>query len=217
MKLVLFISLLFAGLSATAQYSLNTGVLVAGGGTGGTAAGIQSARSGAATVIVEETPWLGGMLSAAGVTATDGNNNLPSGLWQEFRKDLYAVYGGPEAVYTGWVSNTEFEPHVADSILKRMTAAEKNLRVFYGYHFTRVLQKGERVTGAVFTGKGGRTLTVYAAITIDATELGDVLADAGAAYDIGLEAASITHENAGVPQSGRIIQDLTYTAVLKDY
>jgi hypothetical protein len=217
MKPVLFIGLLLVGFTSTAQYSLHTDVLIAGGGTGGTAAGIQSARSGAATVIVEGTPWLGGMLSAAGVTATDGNNNLPSGLWQEFRKRLYDVYGGPAAVFTGWVSNTQFEPHVADSVLKRMAASEKKLKVFFDYRFTRVLKKGDMVTGAVFTGKGGQTLTVHAAITIDATELGDVLADAGAACDIGMEAASITHENAGVTVSSPIIQDLTYTAVLKDY
>jgi alkyl hydroperoxide reductase subunit AhpF len=39
-------------------------VLVVGGGAGGTASGIQAARSGARTLIVESTPWLGGMLMA---------------------------------------------------------------------------------------------------------------------------------------------------------
>lgn len=44
-------------------------VVVVGGGAGGTSAGIQSARSGASVLIVEETPWLGGMLTSAGVSA----------------------------------------------------------------------------------------------------------------------------------------------------
>ena len=42
-------------------------MLVVGGGTSGVAAGIQAARSGADAMIVEEGPWLGGMLTSAGV------------------------------------------------------------------------------------------------------------------------------------------------------
>ena len=52
-------------LSGQAQQTLTTDVLVIGGSTGGTAAGIQSARLGVETIIVESTPWLGGMISAA--------------------------------------------------------------------------------------------------------------------------------------------------------
>src|SRR5512143_2334176 len=108
---------------------LDADVLVVGGGTGGTAAAIQSARLGARTIVAEPTPWLGGMLSAAGVSATDGNHRLPSGIWREFRQRIYAHYGGPDAVATGWVSNTHFEPHVADRVFKEMAAAEGLLRV----------------------------------------------------------------------------------------
>ena len=59
-------------------------VVVVGGGAGGTSAGIQSARSGASVLIVEETPWLGGMLTSAGVSAFDGNYRLRGGLFGEF-------------------------------------------------------------------------------------------------------------------------------------
>ncbi|MBD4068681.1 FAD-dependent oxidoreductase, partial [Xanthomonas citri pv. citri] len=83
----MLITLLFycQGVYAQHHQFLKTQVLVIGGGVGGTAAGIQSARSGVQTMIVEETPWLGGMLSSAGVSATDGNHELYSGIWQEFR------------------------------------------------------------------------------------------------------------------------------------
>ena len=47
---------------ARAQAVLDTDVLVVGGGTGGTAAALQSARLGARTIVAEPTPWLGGML-----------------------------------------------------------------------------------------------------------------------------------------------------------
>ena len=112
-----------------AQKKMHTQVLIIGAGTGGTAAGIQAARLGVKTIMVEPTTWLGGMISTAGVSATDGNHKLPSGLWKEFRDKIYKVYGGAKAVETGWVSNTHFEPHVADSIFKKMAATEKNLTV----------------------------------------------------------------------------------------
>ena len=71
-------------------------VLVIGGTTSGTSAAIAAARQGAATLIVEPTPMLGGMFSAQGVPAADGNHHLPSGLWNEFREALRAHYGGPK-------------------------------------------------------------------------------------------------------------------------
>jgi NADPH-dependent 2,4-dienoyl-CoA reductase/sulfur reductase-like enzyme len=95
-------------------------VLVIGGVTAGVAAGIQSARKGVKTLVVEETPWLGGMISSASVSAFDGNHLIPSGIWRSFRNKLYSHYGGVENISTGWVSNTLFEPHIADSILNKM-------------------------------------------------------------------------------------------------
>ena len=124
--------------------------MIIGAGTGGTAAGIQAARLGVKTMIVESTTWLGGMISAAGVSATDGNHKLPSGLWKEFRDKIYKVYGGAKAVETGWVSNTHFEPHVADSIFKTMAAAEKNLTVLYEWQFEKAIVKGNKIIGAFF-------------------------------------------------------------------
>ncbi|RAJ10940.1 FAD dependent oxidoreductase [Chitinophaga skermanii] len=204
-------------LTVNAQKKISTQVLIVGGGTGGTAAGIQSARMGVQTLIVEPTPWLGGMLSSAGVSAIDGNHNLPSGLWKEFRDHIYKVYGGPEKVFTGWVSNTQFEPHVADSIWKVIAAKEAKLAIRYGYEFERATKKGNRITGAIFKNAKGETLTVTANIVMDATELGDVMKSAGVPYDKGMEAGSITGEKVGIEQSNGIIQDLTYTAVLKDF
>ncbi|TDH28532.1 FAD-dependent oxidoreductase [Segetibacter sp. 3557_3] len=205
-------------LAGYAQRTIETDVLVIGGGVGGSAAGIQSARMGVKTVLVESGPWLGGMISAAGVTATDGNHNLPSGLWAEFRNHVYNTYGGPTAVATGWVSNTQFEPHVSDSIFKLMAKNEKELTTLFNYSFTKLSTKANRITEVVFTShKNGDKLIVKSKICIDATELGDVMKAAGVSYDLGMEAGSITGENVGIVTSNNIVQDLTYVAILKDY
>lgn len=197
--------------------TLQCDVLVIGGGCGGTAAGIQSARSGAKAIICAENAWLGGMLSAAGVSATDGNHRLPSGLWKEFRAALYAHYGGPEAVATGWVSNTQFEPHVADSILKTIARQEQRLEVRHHYALKSVLKNGNSVQGASFTDPTGKTVTIQAKITIDATELGDVLAGAGAAYSLGVDARADCGEADAPEQGSPLVQDLTWAAILQDY
>jgi len=198
------------------QSSIVADVLVVGGGTGGTAAGLQAARLGVRVIIAEPGPWLGGMISAAGVSATDGNHRLSSGIWNEFRDKLYKVYGGPEKLATGWVSNTQFEPHVADSIFKRMCEAEKKLKVLFGLRFLEAIRVNNQVTGARFISKND-TVTIAAKLVIDATEMGDVLASAGAKYDLGMEAGSVTGEEVGVRETNNIVQDLTYVAILKDY
>ena len=201
-----------------AHRPIRTEVLVIGGGTGGTAAALQSARMGVKTILIEETTWLGGMLSAAGVSATDGNHNLPSGIWNEFREALYKVYGGPKNLATGWISNTHFEPRVADSIFKVMAAKEKKLEVLYKLRFVSVIKKSNRVTGANFINVNtGEPITVFAKQIIEATELGDVLASAKIPFSLGMESGAETGENVGVKESNNIIQDLTYVAILKDF
>ena len=135
LKYTIALLLLMLQLPVTAQQILRAKVLVIGGGTSGISAAIHSARMGVATIVVEEGPWLGGMISAAGVSAIDGNHRLPSGIWNEFRNALYKVYGGPGKVATGWVSNTQFEPRVADSIFKAMAKSAVNLQTLHGYKY----------------------------------------------------------------------------------
>ena len=100
--------------------SLACDVLVVGGGCSGTAAAISALRMGARVVLVEPSPWVGGMLTAAGVSAVDGNHHLPSGIWAEFRDRLRHHYGGADVLASGWISHTLFEPHVGQRILRRL-------------------------------------------------------------------------------------------------
>ncbi|WP_343701785.1 FAD-dependent oxidoreductase [Chitinophaga sp.] len=207
--------LLFGFIYTAASAQQQTDLLVIGGGASGTMAGIQAARMGVNTMIIEESAWLGGMLTSAGVSAIDGNHRLPSGLWGEFRSHLYKYYGGPDSVFTGWVSNCLFEPHVGNNILKQMAGAEKQLQVLYNTRWQAV--RKENGGWLVTVRQGKKTFGITAKLVIDATELGDVMAAAGAKYDIGMDSRSETGEEQAPEKANDIIQDLTYVVVLKDY
>lgn len=191
-------------------------VLVIGGGASGVTAGIQSARMGANTLILEETPWLGGMLTSAGVSAIDGNYNLPAGLWGEFRQNLADYYGGLDSLKTGWVSNVLFEPSVGNKILHQMVSAEKQLRVWKEAELQTLKRDGEGWTAQVLL-PDGKVKPVCAKVVIDATELGDVAKLCGVRYDIGMESKHDTGEDIAPEAGNGIVQDLTYVAILKDY
>lgn len=174
-------------------------VIVVGGGASGVCAGIQAARLGMNTLILEETPWLGGMLTSAGVSAIDGNYRLRAGIFGEFCDSLAARYGGYDALKTGWVSNILFEPKVGEEILSNMCGKEELLTVEKDSPFESVekLEEGWKVTC------GGTPRTCR--ILIDGTELGDVAKACGVGYDIGMES------------HGGIVQDMTYVATVKDF
>ena len=216
---ILFITFIFLHTSFWAQ---NYDVCIIGGSTSGTAAGIQAARLGAKTIIVEASPWLGGMLTSAGVSATDGNHDLPSGLWAEFRQKLYDYYGGEKEVQTGWVSNTQFEPHVGANIFKEMAAKETYLTVSFDSKLLSInkLENKENTAGyhwtiKIKTKKGKQT--IQARIVIDATELGDVAKAVGIPYRIGTDDPSETGEVGFASKKTDIVQDMTFTAILKTY
>ena len=167
-------------------------VIVVGGGTGGTAAAIEAARDGASVLVVEESPWLGGMLTSAGVSAIDGNHRLRGGIFGEFTDSLAARYGGYDALKSGWVSNILFNPAVGADILAHM-ADESGVEVRFETTVT-----GIRDHWRLTLSDGSH---VRARILIDGTELGDVAREAGASE----------------LQDRVTLQDMTYVATLKQY
>lgn len=207
------VSCLFMGTGASARV-VKTELLVVGGGASGTTAAIQASRMGVSTLVLEETTWLGGMLTAAGVSAIDGNHNLPSGLWAEFRQKLYDYYGGPKAVETGWVSNTLFEPSIGDRMLKEL-ARNRRLTVWYKTRWQNIVRADGK--WIVTVQRDTKKEIIEAAVIIDATELGDVAAFLKSPYSIGMDSRHDTGESFAPEQSNDIIQDLTYVAILKDF
>lgn len=150
---------------------LQADVLVVGGGTGGTAAAIQAARLGAKTILMSEFPWLGGMLTTAGVSAPDGNElaAFQTGLWGAFLRELQQRQ--PGGLDRGWVSFFTFDPRIGAQIFADWVKQLPNLYWVAGQRPREVLKAGNWITGVRF-----EDFTVRAAVTLDATELGDLLA-----------------------------------------
>jgi len=192
-----------------------TEVLIIGGGTAGTAAAISSARMGVSTLLLNEHPWLGGMLTSAGVSAVDGNTKLLAGLWGEFRDSLVNRYGSPQELKTGWVSNHLFEPAVGAAVFLNMAKKEPNLTLWMETRWESIRKhpKGWLISGY----KNNIPFQVIAKQLIDATELGDVAKFLEVPYDIGMDSRDRFNEKIAPKKENDIIQDLTYVLILKEY
>lgn len=210
----LVLVLYFLGVSCE-KTSMETDVLVIGGGSSGVAAALSSAREGAETTLLEEGPWLGGMLTAAGVSAVDGNTKLPSGIWGEFRDSLINRYGSKKALQTGWVSNHLFEPSVGNQIFQNMVKNQPLLKPYFGAKVIAI-EKKEKGWKIEFS-SSNQTFTLFAKIVIDATELGDIAARVGIPYDIGMDSRQAYGEDIAPEKENDVIQDLTYVMILKDH
>ena len=209
-NVIIILFFLFVSCNDSSEYD----VVIVGGGAGGTSAAIQSARNGAKTLLIEETNWLGGMLTSAGVSAIDGNYKLPSGFWGEFKDSLVSHYGSLEALKTGWVSNVLFEPKVGNEILKSIAHNEKNLKILYSTSTQSVSKHdGNNFNYQIKTSEG----TFFSKILIDGTELGDLLPMIDDDYDVGMDSNEMYDENIAPEIKNDIIQDLTFVMILKNY
>ncbi|GAB1350901.1 FAD-dependent oxidoreductase [Ignavibacteriales bacterium] len=206
---------------------MNTELLIIGGGASGICAGIQAARMGIKTLIIEESSMVGGMFNAAGVTAFDGNKYaVGGGIFGEFRKKIEDHYGGPDNTFTGWISLTCFEPRVGQKALDELIAsAGDNLTIWYNTKLVSIIKEANTIKGAIVEPQNSgdsevskfrsSEVPVYADITVEATEYGDVLYLAGLPFRFGRESTFESGEPSAPHDPDEIIQDLTYCAILK--
>ena len=175
-----------------------------GATAGGVATAVQAARMGKTAVIAEFGKHLGG-LTSGGLGATDiGNKAAIGGIAREFyhrvalhyassnawrwepREEYFANRGGTSAL--GELSSPEatlwtFEPHVAEDILFQMLN-EAKAAVYFEQRLASVRKEGGRITQIEM--ENGK---IYrAAMFVDATYEGDLLAKAGVGYTVGREA-----------------------------
>ncbi len=197
--------------------TIATEVLVVGGGTGGTAAAIQAARRGAQTILVSDTPWLGGMLTAAGVAAPDGNELVPfrTGLWGAYLQAL--AQRQPGGLNWSWVSLFAYDPRVGAAIFSDWVRALPNLHWRLESGPVAVVRQGDRLTRVRFP-----TCEIAARVILDGTELGDLLALADVPHRWGWEWQAEFGEPSAPPGPNALtdrypVQAPTWVALLQDY
>ncbi|MFN6570692.1 FAD-dependent oxidoreductase [Dendronalium sp. ChiSLP03b] len=192
-------------------------VLIVGGGTGGSAAAIQAARRGAKTILVSEFPWLGGMLTSAGVSAPDGNElaAFQTGLWGAFLQELrQRQLGGLD---NSWVSFFSYDPRLGAEIFADWVHNLSNLHWISGRVPLEVFQRENCVTGVRFA-----DFVAEAKIIIDGTELGDLLALGEIPYRWGWELQSEWREPSAPVAFNSLserypVQAPTWVAIIQDF
>ena len=189
-------------------------VVVWGGGTGGVAAALQSARCGVATLLLTPGAWLGGMVSAAGVCAPDGNELSPwqTGLWGAFLRELQRRE--PEGVDQNWVSCFGYRPATAEAILRDWCAKEPLLQWWSGVELLEAERQGSRVTGLNVLFKGAQH-RLDLEVLIDGSDLGDLYPLVDAPYRFGWEARETWQEPSAPTQAALESQRLFESQVVQ--
>lgn len=151
-----------------APETLTCEVAVYGGTPAGVTAAVQAARMGKKVLFLSFNRHIGGMTSG-GLTSTDiGNPKAIGGMAKEFYDRVGKL--------------TEFHPGDAESMFLKMLE-EAKVQVLFGRCLESVEMKDGRIGSMSFeTGE-----TVTAAMFVDATYEGDLLAAANVSYHVGRE------------------------------
>jgi hypothetical protein len=201
-------------------------VVIAGAGTGGWAAAVQAARMGARVLLLEETDWIGGQMSCAGVTTMDEDSvwmKFPvreRGIYREFHESMVAHYQtidkDPLVAYYGYPEQHEggYEPRVARAVLygfiEEARERKATLDVSLQSHVVSVRKSGDTVTGVTVAFGDGSRKEVACKVLMDATEYGDVIPLTGARYRVG-------NSTSDKVDPAALVQDHTWTAVVREY
>jgi hypothetical protein len=206
--LILILSL--PGFSVVAQ-TIKTDVLVIGNGASAVTAAIQSSRSKLKTVLLVKGEWLAQMQGKEMVTVSV-SNQLPSGIWAEFRKHVNQLYRTIPGYDTTYTAPLKYEPFAGAGILKKIADTTKLLNVKLKSSVTTVEKDG---TGWKVTYlHDGRSDYIKTKALIDATETAEIVTAAGAslpppaAYGDNLYRTSIA---TGADLVGQALNDLKST------
>ncbi|ADB31015.1 conserved hypothetical protein [Kribbella flavida DSM 17836] len=160
------------------QTPIGTEVLVYGATAAGVTAAVAAAREGAQVVLLEPGRHLGGMVSG-GLGYTDlGDARVLGGMAREFMLAVADHYDVPPGHYAGP------EPHVAEGIFTGWLA-QAGVDVVLGSSLLEVTTAEAAIT-SIRTSTG----TYSAAVFVDASYEGDLLAGAGVPYAVGREGRS---------------------------
>jgi FAD-dependent oxidoreductase family protein len=216
--------------------SVTCDVLVVGASTGGVAAALAAAQGNHTVCLTEETYWIGGQMTAQGVSALDDNQYVEtSGGTASYRKARDAVRHDYRQQYqlsnTGarqrhfnpgncWVSALCFEPRVAFDVLKSMLQpylANRFLRVFLRTKAVSGERSGNTISSVLaYDFENRRWIEFHTRYVLDATDTGELLPLVKAEYTTGAESRGLTGELHARAGSGdpNDVQSFTYTLVL---
>jgi hypothetical protein len=209
-------------------------IFIAGGGMGGVAAAIAAVKAGAKVCLSEETSWLGGQMTAQGVSALDENylveTSGATATYLALRKAIRSHYREIAAEKAAendrldpgncWVSRLAFEPQVALAKLDELLAPatkKQQLRIFPRHKVVALRIERGKIKGALAVDLDtGNFIEFRPGICLDATELGDLLPLAAVPYNTGAESREQTGEpHAPTEANQENVQDFVYPFVVE--
>jgi hypothetical protein len=193
--------------------TMDSDVLIVGGGLGGVAAALAAARAGRRVVLTERYEWLGGQLTSQAVPmdehswveqfgVTAAYRGLREGIRDYYRR-WYPLTGRAHDMTdlnpgAGLVSRLCAEPRVGVAVIDAMLAPYRSsgrLRVLQPFEAISADVDGDTVRSVTLANLvDGSTTTVRAHFVLDATELGDLLPLTGTEYVTGFESRTDTGE-----------------------
>lgn len=179
-----------------ARKTIQTDVLVCGGGCAGTAAALSAARRGVKTLLIEKAPFAGGIITCVGLPYFDGIANIKDNriVVRGIALELLAKSGvcAPDAQKTA-VHNPTIPNTFAFKILldKTMREQKDNLSVLFNSFVCGVESANGRITNVLVANKDG-IVAVQANTVIDCTGDADVAAWAGAPFEQNAEVQPLT-------------------------
>lgn len=174
-------------------------VVVVGGGSAGFTAAYAAARTGAGTILIEGSSFLGGTTTGGLVTSMMGwrvmrypdqaeqftqlaRDQVTGGFATEYLERLKAAGGawGPPGQHATMVGT---DPEITKIIMERMLC-EAGADVWFLTQFVDAVMDGRSITGVVVASEGALHLIRCGAV-VDASGDGDVAAGAGAEFQFG--------------------------------
>jgi hypothetical protein len=167
-----------------------TDICIYGATPGGIAAALSASKSGQNVLLIASGKHLGGLFTS-GLSHSDFHSfESLSGTFLEISKRVKAYYeenygeNSPQVEVS--FEGTFAEPKVNALVLDEMMATFSNLTLIKDARLNHLGKEGNTITSASFSTKEG-TVKVEAAVFIDATYEGDLMAMAGVPYEVGRE------------------------------
>ncbi|SDL44054.1 FAD-dependent oxidoreductase [Siphonobacter aquaeclarae] len=174
----LIVLLLLPLFHTTAQTRLSADVCIYGGTSAGVIAAYTASKLGKSVILIEPGKYLGGM-TTGGLGFTDvGKKEAITGLARDFYRRVGAAYKKSESF--------QFEPHVAAEVFQAYLK-QSVVKITYQNHLTAVRKEANRLAEITTENPAGQKQIVSAAVFLDCSYEGDLMAKAGVSYTAGRE------------------------------